>query len=145
MQQFLKDLLEEIDTIDLGDGEIQPDKEVAEGEVVVGELPDNLKQFFGVFAQLHKDLSASCKAVHGRFEAILAKDRTTANPEDVAFVQQHLIEHGRIMIVNSIFWHAVKETFPELVEGDPSIGIRKDWKVVTFDNGPRFELISMLR
>jgi len=132
MQEFLKELLRKIEEVDLKNAKtLAPKGEPSVSGKVLGTLPDNLKKFWFVLDAETANMDQRCKEYHKKLEKILAKKPTDATPEDLKFVQQHILMHDRNEMVTSLFWQGVKEAFPEvLIFGRGKITLCKDWQVV---------------
>jgi len=131
MQQFLKDLFEEIEDADIGPEAQGSAEEVREREIVVGVMPDNLKRIYVVFRQSCENSNAFIQEWQVRLERAFNTPRFLISADDWKLMQEYVEQKNRHEILEKIFWAAVKEAFPnDLLVTDDIIGIREDWKVV---------------
>lgn len=132
--QLLRELLEKIEAVNLSNGSPVPEAELEEGEKVVGVMPGDLRRFYAVYYNSYDELTKRCKQAHQRLKKIV--EIGSIDPEDIVFSRQHVLEHKRQELVRALFWHSVEEAFPDLILNGESVGIRKDWQVVTFHDSP---------
>ena len=132
MQQFLKDLFEEIEGADIGPEAEGPRPEVREREVVVGVMPDNLKRIYVVFHQSCESSNAFIQEHQARLERAFNTPRFLVTSDDWKLMQEYVVQKNRHEILEKILWTAVKEAFPNdlLLVSNDTIAIRRDWKVV---------------
>ena len=127
---IVAELDKRINAVKLGKNTPSPKGELEEGDKVVGILPLRLKKFNVVLSEICKEMAKECADDRHRALKLLATPVSEAKPEDLAFMAQHLLLHRRVDVVSELFWQDVRESFPEIA-GAPSIGLRKDWQLVT--------------
>jgi hypothetical protein len=126
----LQDLLNQLPTVDVS-AIAGPDTEVQDGETVLGVVPDDLRALSEIRNRISKDLKAGCEKVHQ-----LAHEPNGYNnlsPENKAVVNDHILGHEKVDILDEMFWYGVKKAIPEAIFAASGLGLRKDWKVVALE------------
>lgn len=136
MKSLCDELQDKIGSAQL-DGEYLPTTEVAEGERVVGVLPEPLRQLYVVYSTMLDELEEECGIVHESiFESLSdlpMRDKMDQNKlidKIVEMHPEHLARHERMDMVSDMFWGLVQDSFPELKDSKEGMGVRKDWQVV---------------
>ena len=133
------ELLERVQGVNLKTTKFELESEVEKGEIVVGELPDNLKMLYIASMELGNELQTQCNEFHPRVEK-LAKKYAKSNPnrpkeidlDDLALLQGHDLEHRKKDLFMDHFWICAEKAFVKHRFHDNNIGLRKGWKVVTW-------------
>ena len=140
--EFLQGLAARIMAVRPGTGTMEPAAEVQEGEMVVGELPDDLKAVYAVLSNSRWAMREQCKTVDRRLEELRRTPPSEIKPGDRGFVAEHKLLHKQTEIIGDIFWHGVREAFPGLATAK-SIGLRKGWKVIIAQPQPPVEIMEL--
>ena len=143
MQQFLQDVFARAKAVHLNNGVPTPTEKVEKGDTVFGVLPDDLKRLYVVYDTHRDELARQCEATHDLIEEAKKKRKSEVKPEDMAIIQQHMLEHNKHELLGTIFWDSVKMVFPELVTTTQSIAIREGWQIVTYRDNPLHELMVL--
>ena len=103
-----------------------PIEPVAEGEIVIAELSDNLKKFYVYREKLMKELDAIIEQHDWIHKAKLANAETCGRI------------HGQLRILKSeldalseVFWVEIRRDYTKEIGDASNIGIRTGWKLVT--------------
>lgn len=105
-----------------------PDTEVQDGETVLGVVPDDLRALFEIRNRISRDLKGGCNKVHQLFHEPNGYSNLSA--ENKAVVNDHILGHEKVDILDEMFWYGVKKAIPEAILAANGLGLRKDWKVV---------------
>ncbi len=155
MKAFLSELLAELAGITSADY-IEPQGEIEEGEEIISDLNDDLKALATLRQRRLDQLKESCATAHGEIlKGIIglrsSDSLTVKEPSPVLEpVAQHTNEHGRMDVINGIFWQAVCEAFPSQTMLAKvqlgSVAIRKGWKLVAcpVENDSGVEVIALV-
>lgn len=95
-------------------------EEMPEGVLIVGELPDELKQLYTLRVRLAHDLFEQFEQLKRDYDSGM-----------VRAVKAAITTYE---IINAVFWHDIEKFFG--IEGKPEIGITPDWKVWTKKKDP---------
>ena len=129
MSRFMEELLAKERAVDVTTI-AGPSEAVAEGETVVGVLPDELRALWAVrvnFFTAHKAEAAS-------FDAEAEKEKGAgARGPSPALKARFDAQLGYLEAVGDVFWGSVRYEFPALA-GKDNIGVRAGWKVVWFEH-----------
>ena len=112
-----------------------PNYKVEEGETVVGVLPAELKALYVVCSGMRRGLERSCEATHKEIHQAVENSSKLDKSEKeriLRIAKEHGLAHLKYDAVGEFFWANVRLAFPESL--GKSIGIREDWKVVTFES-----------
>ncbi|MDD4467079.1 MAG: hypothetical protein PHQ08_01360 [Candidatus Pacebacteria bacterium] len=121
MQILLRDVLNEIDNVDLSS--VSPDLgEVEENEEVLGILPDDLKKLFVVRESYYNFVGEECKRIH----SLKKVDQKT-----LLLLERHELLHEFFELLSGLFWNSVRGCFEGSTLKGSGIVIRKGWKVVS--------------
>jgi hypothetical protein len=123
----LQDLLQQIPTVDVTTI-VGPSTEVQDGETVLGVVPDDLKALSEIRNRISDDLKEGCELVHQLFHEPNGYDNLS--PENKAVVNDHILGHEKVDILDEMFWYGVKKAIPEAILAANGLGLRKDWKIV---------------
>ncbi|MBI4149273.1 hypothetical protein HY491_02400 [Candidatus Woesearchaeota archaeon] len=119
MPTWLDVITTELSSIEPG-AVAEPESELKQGDIVVGDVPDDLKQFFGLSKRW---------MMKAEQEEDVATAQRASNPEQT---NQHIEEATKLWkkakTLREIFWISIKDAFS--LWGKESIGVRKGWKVV---------------
>ena len=111
----------------------EPNEEVAEGEKVLGTVPDGLIKLHA----FKKSLIAQAKTLEKEHQKTCKGDASNACKE---FKLASCTLDDEIEIVNKAFWRELRNELG--IESD-SIGIRKGWKVVEIQESHTLEIIGI--
>ena len=126
---LLRELVAKIDATQLQNGELLAEHEVEPNDEVVGVLPEELRRHYAVLRASRADLEKLQKELQGRLDKLnIFKPDDKEQAKKIR--QQFDIEASRYEVISNTFWLAVRRTFPEIIDAE-SIGLRKDWQVVT--------------
>lgn len=127
MFKQLQDLLQQIPTVDVS-AITGPGTEVQDGETVLGVVPDDLRALSEIRNRISRDLKGGCDRVHQLFHEPNGYSNLSA--ENKAVVNDHILGHEKVDILDEMFWYGVKKAIPEAILVANGLGLRKDWKVV---------------
>lgn len=103
--------------------EPEPDDPVADGEKVIGEVPENLRKFRGYYVHYLGDQMMKKAAEHEKAHEDPAHDPRSCEKfsEEISEIKENRD------LLSKIFWRSLRECMG-ITAG--SIGLRKGWKVV---------------
>ena len=130
MIQWLVDLVAKINAVVLCDTSPAPDREVAEGEEVIGPMSEALRRLYVVFAESSEAITAQCGKAHDAIDKITDKAKDDITLEEWKFIEGHFLAHEDHQTVEDIFWRAVHREFPKTTVDRRGVGVRKDWLLV---------------
>lgn len=119
---------------ELAKGEIfnVPAEPIQDGDVLVGELPKDLRPFYALVAKLNMDAAKKTDALYKKRDVEAKKDRP-----DMAVlrgIKREIVGHLSLSnAVTGLFWASVRQTFPDALDGD-LISLKEGWQVVTSAN-----------
>ncbi len=109
------------------------DTEVGPEDRVVGELPPELRGLYAVLIESSNELTTLGAKTIGELEKLREMFENTPPREfraAIGAIEQKLaIPRNNSQTIRDMFWSSVRRTFPELAGENPSLGIRKGWKV----------------
>ena len=126
MHPFLAEIIENLKRIKV-EKLAGPQREVGEGDHVVGVVSEELKRLWGLRAEGRRKLFEL-----ERLLLLIAAQHLgepEPPPEYLEKRREFLLADSDDDAVNELFWAAVRQDFPEIAE-HPSIGVRREWKVV---------------
>lgn len=131
MSRFMEELLGKVHAVDPSTV-AGPPEAVAEGETVVGVLPDELRAFWtvrhGIFLAHDEKEAASIDA---EVEAEKETGADGPSPALKARLEASAAQSEYLEAVSTVFWASVRHEFPGLA-GKDNIGVRAGWKVVWY-------------
>jgi hypothetical protein len=107
-----------------------PETEVQDGETVLGVVPDDLRALSEIRNRISMDMRRGCDMVHKLFNN--PDDYSNLSAENKVVVNDHLLVHETVDVLDEMFWYGVKKAIPEALRVD-GIRVRKDWKVVAIN------------
>jgi len=128
---LLKWLVREVMETRLGND--HPDREVQDGDEVVGELPEELKPLWVLYSRLSDTTSSKLVELSARINA-LSDGKKADSPEVKDLILKGDAALARHNFVKDAFWGSVKDAFPVLVR--TGAGVCKGWKVVSLKPTP---------
>jgi len=153
---FLRALCEELETranaVVLNDGEGSPTQAVADGEKVIGTLPEPLRRLSAVRMQMDAEVKADRERARQEvLQDLLGRSMCDLTPDKIDGVlneiTQKYSDHGkkqqRADLAGDLFWRLVAKAFPVNEDDDDVAGtaIREKWQVVVM---PEKEKVSGL-
>jgi len=117
MPKWLQDLEPEIEDQDRATVET----EMGEGEVVLGELPEDLRALFFIRRVMYRKM----KELHAEHKEFCTGE---GGPACEAFETQTMRLRDQHDLVERLFWRSVREQFEGVTA---TLGLRSDWQVVT--------------
>jgi len=122
MNIFFSEILNELSEV-TEDQYVEPENSVSDGEKVVGKMNDYLKCLYVVFERA-SEKSKQSLIDYKREDSVKAREELIIT----------VIENGtRYKIIRDIFWLEVEKQFG-LLGKETSTGVRKGFKVVSFEN-----------
>jgi hypothetical protein len=110
----------------------EPRGKVAEGDVVIGILPEGLQRWYMVYIASQDELNLECAQVDEQLREVLNIPSKNRTDEQCSFARNHQLMHDEQELIDKLFWFSVKKVFPMLVilEDGCKIVICEGWKVV---------------
>src|SRR3989338_3816817 len=130
MSRFIRELLTKADAVD-PTGVAGPSLKVADGETVVGVLPDELRMFWAVRRDMNLAFMAEVDSVVVEEKREMGSRANEPSPGLKARMKANNAQAEYLNAVGDVFWASVRHEFPALA-GKDNIGIRAGWEVVWF-------------
>ena len=139
VKKLCGELQADIDATQVNDGEGALRTDVAEGEKILGTLPEPLRRLFVVCSRMMDEMEAERDGVmEDMMAVVMDTPMRDLDPVKIAarmheIYPDHCKHKERMELVTAVFWLLVGEAFPnpECDSGANDLGIRKDWLVVS--------------
>lgn len=106
------------------------DTPIKKGEIIVGEMTNREKSIRTLWEKKVDEIN--------KFHS--EKNRKNTSQKEALM---HKILHHQVEILDDLFWMSIRDRLPKAKEAD-SIGIRKDYKIVSFEEESLFGGIGII-
>lgn len=130
MSRFMRELLAKADAVD-PTGVAGPSLKVADGETVVGVLPDELRALWAVQDGMLLAFMAEVDSIVAEEKREKGTGANEPSPALKARLEASKAQSECLDTAAGVFWTSVRYEFPALA-GKDNIGVRTGWEVVWF-------------
>ncbi len=149
---FTKELLDRAAQLSLSEL-VSPSGALEDGDTVLGELPEDLRRLWTVFAQMANELDKLIEELSARYPDQAAIEQIDEKTFDELHNTTETLE-AKMKIAKAIFWQEAKIAFPDgsCTCKAPTLTVCEGWKLVArqsrlgaFVDGLVAELAPILR